>query len=202
MDDRNRRLFLMAVSFAAVPFGMYYYLAQFSTSPLWQWPLIPDSPLAAGLFGIAVLLHHLKRPSRALDLVSGVMMAKIGMWTVFVLMFHADSYFQPATMALRIPILFTHALMFPMAFIPLSTHPPAPRSRVLTLGVQATSLLLFLDVVDYSLGTHPAVPSRGMEVVAAVAFLSTAIACALIFWEASRQNRNAPVDEIGGSASY
>jgi len=45
----------MAVSFAAVPFGMYYYLAQFSTSPLWQWPLIPDSPLAAGLFGIAAI---------------------------------------------------------------------------------------------------------------------------------------------------
>jgi len=175
----------MAVSFLAVPFGIYYYLSQLSSSPLWQWPLIPDSPVAAGLFGVAVLLHHLKRPSWSLDLVSGAMMAKIGMWTVFVLLFHADSYFQPATMALRIPILFTHALMFPMAFIPLSKHPPAPRPRVLAMGVQATSLLLFLDAVDYSLGTHPAVPSRGIEVVAAVAFLSTAISCALIFWAAS-----------------
>ena len=110
------------------------------------------------------------------------MMAKIGMWTVFVLLFHSDAYFTPDALALRVPILVTHALMFPMAFIPLSTHPPPARAWLLSLSVQTTAALLLLDIVDYSLGTHPSVPTRGLEYVAAAAFISTAIACVSVFW--------------------
>jgi uncharacterized membrane protein YpjA len=171
----------MIVSFGAVPFGIYYYSAQLSASPAWQWPLIPDSPVAAGLYGLAVLLHHIRRPSRTLDLVAGAMMSKIGMWTVFVLLFHADVYFTPDALALRVPILATHALMLPMAFIPLATHRAPERPRTLALGAQVASALLALDAIDYTLSTHPWVPTRGIEVVAAAAVVSTITACALVF---------------------
>lgn len=50
--------------------------------PLWAYPFVPDCPLAAGLAGVALILRHLKRPSRIVDQVAAVACIKYGTWTM------------------------------------------------------------------------------------------------------------------------
>jgi uncharacterized membrane protein YpjA len=180
----------MLAAFGAVPFGAYYYLDHLAVTPPWLWPLIPDSPIAAGLYGGAILLRHLGRPKRLLDTIASVLMAKIGMWTVFVLLFHWEVYFTPTSVAIRVPILVTHALMVPMGFIPLSARAPVPRRAAdIAVPAQLLSALLILDTLDYSIPTHPWVPAGGLEYVAAAAVFSSVAAVGLVALATTRRNK-------------
>jgi len=50
--------------------------------PFWAYPFVPDCPLAAGVAGVALLLRHLKRPSRIVDQLAAVFCIKYGTWTM------------------------------------------------------------------------------------------------------------------------
>jgi uncharacterized membrane protein YpjA len=70
INNTSARAFLIIASLAGTAFGFYYYYDQLVASPLWQWPFIPDSPIATALYALALILISIKRRSNKLDSVA------------------------------------------------------------------------------------------------------------------------------------
>lgn len=108
------------VNFVGIAYGFYYYLEQFTLTPVWLWPFVPDSPLAVlwaqlALLGYWALPHHRRgkdtpRWLDALDGLAWVGNAQVGLWTVYVLLVYADN-FGTYTLNLNTILLAGHAAM-------------------------------------------------------------------------------------------
>ena len=100
-------LVLVAIAVGASWWGFTaFYGSQFARTPVYTWPFVPDSPLATTAWIPASLLlkAHLDRrpgiPGAAVTLFvlwAAVMNAKVGLWTVFVLLYHYDHFFAGDT---------------------------------------------------------------------------------------------------------
>jgi len=134
---------VVAVNVAGTAFGFYYYLPQFSMTPVVAWPVVPDSPTATLFVALAVAAWKLGRSSEWLNALAFFGSIKLGAWTPFVLL-----AFMPAWSAL--PwwmyhfLLWSHLAMVVQAFV-LHRFADFPVRAV----ALATGWYLFNDVVDY-----------------------------------------------------
>lgn len=91
-----RRRWLLAlvllIDLGGVIYGFYYYLPQFAATPVWLWPLVPDSPLAVLLLGLALGLVLLERSDPIMNLVGAATMVKVGVWTAVILAWFPDHF--------------------------------------------------------------------------------------------------------------
>jgi uncharacterized membrane protein YpjA len=71
-----------AVAFIVGTVGWYGSFFAEVNAPLWSYPFIPDCPLAALMFGIALILMHLRRTSNLLNQLAAVFCIKYGVWTM------------------------------------------------------------------------------------------------------------------------
>lgn len=86
--DPVKRNLVLLVNAGGILFGFFYYQPQFQATPLWLWPLVPDSPFAVLVAAAALLLWGLGRSHELVDALAFVYMAKVGLWTAFVLALH------------------------------------------------------------------------------------------------------------------
>jgi uncharacterized membrane protein YpjA len=63
---------------------IFWYGEFFATAnpPLWAYPFIPDCPLAAGVFGVALLLLHWGKSNNLVNQLAAVFNIKYGTWTM------------------------------------------------------------------------------------------------------------------------
>lgn len=173
----SRRL-ILAINFVGVVYGFWYYLPQFSLTPVEYWPMVPDSPLAVLWATLALLLWESKRRSPALEGLAFAGNVVIGFWTGFVLLFY-DRVHWPR---LDFVLFWAHLAMVAQALVfvkPLRNGP----LRHAWIAVAAAAAWYGVNVVvDYwftgfafqgCVGLHPITihkpgnPCGGLDVVAA-----------------------------------
>lgn len=91
----RQRWILVLVQLAnavGIVYGFYYYLPQFQATPVWLWPLVPDSPFAVLLMAFALGLILAGRPNRWATLVGTGAMVKVGVWTAVVLAWFPEHF--------------------------------------------------------------------------------------------------------------
>ncbi|MCS7088574.1 MAG: DUF1405 domain-containing protein [Thermoflexales bacterium] len=116
-------------------------------APWWSIPFIPDCPLAAGLFGVALLLMHYRRSSNLLNHIAAAACIKYGTWTM---LFWGLYWLATGNVELSSvfsgPIMFlTHFGLTIMGLLMTQYVRPSVRDAVLVLAWMAAS-----DVVDYA----------------------------------------------------
>lgn len=189
---------LVVINLAGAAYGFNWYRLQLLATPPWLWPVVPDSPLSALLFGLTLIprLRAIGRgagadpaatgagPARAgsglrcagdrrsaLAALARLATFKYGLWTVVVLggaALRARSLDAEAAL-----LIATHAGMALEAWLLLRASPPAPGPRRL-----AIAWLLLNDASDYGpLRTHPRLPDpAAFPYVAAEAVVLTLLA--------------------------
>jgi len=151
-----------------------YYGFQLSQTPRYLWPFVPDSPNAVLSFAIVLLLSLVRRRSRFLNLLAWSLNIKVGLWTVFVLLYYFG-YFFSREPALRWLLFWLHVGMIGQAFVlhrRLRTEPP----RAFQYAIIG-ALLLLSDWVDYGpLDLHPFLgPASGPHHEPIVPVVTTAL---------------------------
>lgn len=173
---------LIAANLVAVWYGWTeYYAGQFARTEQTLWVFVPDSPNAVLLFALALILHQLfqwRHP--LLDALAWVANVKVGIWTVFVLVYYYDGFFDEDP-ALRWALLWLHVGMVAQAFV---LHRDLNAERVPTwLIAVVTAWFLAGDAVDYGLGVHPSLPDPDFPAVVATVTVLLSVACvAVLAW--------------------
>jgi uncharacterized membrane protein YpjA len=139
----------LACAFAFV-FGTAGWYGRFFgevQAPLWAYPFIPDCPLAALLFGVAVLLMHLGRRSNLLNQLAAVFCVKYGVWTMtFWALYWALTGDVELSSLFSGPVMFvTHFGLTIMGLLLLRYVQPNVRDSALVLAWFVLS-----DLVDYA----------------------------------------------------
>lgn len=85
-------MLVLLINLGGVVYGFYYYLPQFQATPVWLWPLVPDSPLAVLLLTGALVLVLAGRSHRLANLVGAAAMVKVGLWTAVILAWFPEHF--------------------------------------------------------------------------------------------------------------
>jgi len=163
-EDPRMLVLVILTNIGGIAFGYWYYREQLAATPLWLWPLVPDSPNAVLLFTAALVAHRIGRPLRALDWLGVISMVKVGIWTVVVLWVHHDYFLVPPLRDLNLLLAVLHGSMAIEALILL--HRMAPLQPKETAALLA--LMLAMDGADYLGGLHPSMPTRGLALVGTI----------------------------------
>lgn len=147
---------LLGVNFFGSLYGFYWYWPQLKATPLWQWPIVPDSPGSTFLLFIwlAFMLAGAdwRRPAMQwLGAIAFVSNMKYGLWTATVL---PEAGIKFGWEFDFIHLSLSHAGMWVQALIFARFYKPA-----LAPAVGALLFMWFQDLVDYKvLMTHPTLP--------------------------------------------
>ena len=167
MKPKDLFIPLILVNILGVLAGAYYYADQLAATPVSLLIFVPDCPLYVLLF-IPIALGLVK--NRECRFLVSVGMVKYGLWTVFVLLYHSDAYFQPAILATTLVFITGHIGMAAEGVSAL------PKKRIGALALAATICWFLLnDYADYSLGTVPPIPTAGLGLVAILTVASSII---------------------------
>ncbi len=151
---------MLLIDLGGVLYGFYYYLPQFGATPVWLWPLVPDSPLAVMLLGVALSLVLLERSNPTMNLIGAATMIKVGVWTAVILAWFPDHFgfqFLPSGLDctgtgfdvrcadLNTWLFYLHLAMAAEAILVADLLPTEPKPY---LWVGASYLAI--DVIDYA----------------------------------------------------
>ncbi len=147
---------LIIINLAGSGYGFYWYRLQLAETPVFLWPVVPDSPLATTLFGLALLAAVLGARPGLLAALACVTCIKYGLWAVGVI---THSWVSGVPFGWTEGMLWvSHWGMALQGFIFL---------RVCSLPVRAVlgvSLwVIFNDYMDYGRGLHPYLYMGGQE---------------------------------------
>ena len=151
-------------------FGFYWYQDLLQSTPVYLWPLVPDSPLSTLMISISLVLYLYGRPNRVIDALAFFSNLKYGLWTVFVEFYMFESFLTVNSVPMYIFIVVSHLIMFFQAFLVLRYTRVSWRPAVFAFG-----FYLINDLIDYSLGIHAPLPEE-IEVIgltSGVAFMLT-----------------------------
>lgn len=144
---------LAIANFAGFVIGTVFWYGDFFNTyrpPLWTYPFIPDCPLAAGIFGAAIIVLHRNKSNNLLNQLAAVFNIKYGAWTMtfWLLYWSRTGDYDPVSLLM----FFTHLGLTMQGLLILQyLHKPSLRDSLVVLGWFALS-----DVVDYA----PIAPSR------------------------------------------
>lgn len=159
-------------------FGFYYYLGQFETTPVYLWFFVPDSPFFTLMYVIVLIFYSFGMRSNAFDAFAFIGLNKVGIWTIFVLLYNHDYYFSPGTRDFRLVIFLLHVGMMLVSMTLLKEMEKLKMREYLMLF----GFLMLFDIVDYVIGTHPVIPSGSVEAAKLAAFALTMTVSALTFY--------------------
>lgn len=144
---------IIFANLAGTAFGFYYYLPQFSETPIYLWILVADSPIATLLMAGSLFLYSRNIKSSLIDGLAFVSNLKYGLWTAFVLLFYFESFWQMNSTPLYLFLLFSHLAMALQIFL-ISDYGTFSWKD---FGLAA---LWFLtnDYQDYSMKIHSTLP--------------------------------------------
>lgn len=177
---------LAAGNLVAVYYGWSdYYAAQFEATPWYLWPFVSDSPNAVLLFAASLLLYRLGVRWAWLDVAAFIANVKVGLWTVFVLLYYYEGFFDEDP-GLRWFLLWLHVGMVGQAFV---LHRDLRNGVAAPVLAAVAALFLAHDALDYGAGTHPYLPGPVDGVVVATTVALTLAASA---WTVLRYRRIQP----------
>ncbi len=145
---------LVFANFVGFVVGTIWWYGPFfieANPPLWTYPFIPDCPLAAGVFGVALIYLHRGKSSNFLNQLAAVFNIKYGTWTMtFWLLYWARTGDYNIVSLL---MFVTHLGLTVQGLLILQyLHRPSLRDTLIVLVWFVAS-----DVVDYA----PIAPGRG-----------------------------------------
>jgi uncharacterized membrane protein YpjA len=206
-------LAFLACAFAFV-FGTAGWYGRFFgevNAPLWAYPFIPDCPLAALLFGVALLLMHLGRRSNLLNQLAAVFCVKYGVWTMsFWALYWARTGDFELSSIFSGPVMFvTHLGLAIAGLLLLQYIQPNTRDAVVVLAWFVLS-----DIIDYApiaagrpggYGYYPPLPWIDGDPTALVPammanaiFMTWLLGGGLLLWSMLRQAFRLP--EVGATS--
>jgi uncharacterized membrane protein YpjA len=181
---------------------IYWYGADFAVTPPQFWPWLPDSPLSAFWFALALLLISLKWENPTVFSIGAVANIKYGLWTdlVWILYWRATGDYNLESIAMS----FTHTVMIIQGIVLFILLKPT-----LTSTVSTVLWYVLGDLIDYGFAFgipwayYPRFPEDvvPMAVVLPFSLATTAILLlyvALRYAAARRQAQGAK--SAGGSA--
>ncbi|MEW6328793.1 MAG: DUF1405 domain-containing protein [Candidatus Micrarchaeota archaeon] len=173
-NENRKTLFgiVLAANLLGAAYGILgFYLQQLLSTNVLLWIFVPDCPLYALTFAIAIILIKEGKRYDWFYFIALVGALKYGFWTVFVLLRYPEFYFAPEISLIYYTLLFAHVGMFLEAFTLLGKIKMRNWFLPLALG-----WFLLNDFADYFLGAHPPLPVYGLgfmwraSVVMSVAF--------------------------------
>ena len=133
--------------------GTVFWYGDFFASanpPLWAYPFIPDCPLAAGVFGVALVMLHRGKSNNLINQLAAVFNIKYGTWTMtfWLLYWSRTGDYNPVSL-----LMFTTHLGLTIEglLILQYLHKPSLRDTLIVLAWFVAS-----DIVDYA----PIAPGR------------------------------------------
>lgn len=154
-------------------FGFYWYRGLLESTPVYLWPLVPDSPLSTLMISISLLLYLYENSNRFVDALAFFGNLKYGLWTVFVELYMFESFLALNSLPMYLFITFSHLIMFLQAFLVLRYTEISWKPAIL-----AFTFYLINDVVDYTLGIYAPLPKEAslVSMTSLVAFTLTIMA--------------------------
>jgi uncharacterized membrane protein YpjA len=141
------------VNIAGTAFGFYYYMGQLAATPVPLWIFVPDSPVATLAAASAFYLYIREKQSSLVETFAFFGNLKYGIWTVFVLIYMHQGFTQMHPTPLYAFLLTSHALMVLQAYVVLDFSEISLKPLLAVLA-----WFLVNDLVDYTIGTHSALP--------------------------------------------
>ncbi|MFH1285279.1 MAG: DUF1405 domain-containing protein [Candidatus Micrarchaeota archaeon] len=159
------------INLLAAGYGfLYFYGDQLAQAPLYLAIFIPDCPLYALLFVVAILLIETRERFDAFYFVVAIGLMKYGFWTVFVLSSFWSSYAGSNGAVLTAMLIITHVGLFAEAVAILGRINLKKEHVAIALAWFALN-----DFSDYFLGTRPPIPEEHVTLIAVVAVSSTLV---------------------------
>ena len=181
--DPITRYLLLLSSLIGTGFGFYYYEWQLRITPVYYWPLVPDSPFFTLMYVLVLAAYSMGRRSNLFDTFTFIGLNKVGIWSLFVLLYDFDYYFSPQTWMFRSVLFLLHIGMILCAFTLLKDMEwPGTERMGLLLAV-----FVVLDYFDYIVGTHPYLHTPNVDVVGWVA-LALTLGCWGMVWVVRNKN--------------
>lgn len=159
-------------------FGFYYYMGQFAISPVHLWFFIPDSPFFTFMYVLALVFYSFGKRSDIFDAFTFIGLNKVGIWTIFVLFWNYDYYFSPETRNYRFVLLLLHVGMILVSLTLLKEMGKLNLTGYLLIF----GFFVVSDFIDYSIGTHPIIPTESVPVVMWMTIALTIVTSALTFY--------------------
>ena len=177
---------IIIINIASSLVGLFYYWDQLVSASPFAWIFIPDCPLYTMLVALVLAVYaSTKRSSDLINFITAVGLAKYGTWTVIVVLGFSTFYFSIDS-TLYTVLALMHVTMAAEFILPLLLI------RKLKYRLTAIALVWFLanDFADYSLGTHPPVPTNEISLIAAFTFLLTPLFIAIAYCTARFLNNS------------
>lgn len=151
-------------------FGFYWYRGLLESTPVYLWPLVPDSPLSTLMISISLLLYLYENSNRIVDALAFFGNLKYGLWTVFVELYMFESFLALNSLPMYFFITFSHLIMFLQAFLVLRYTEISWKP-----GILAFMFYIVNDLVDYTSGIYAPLPEEVsiISITSAVAFTLT-----------------------------
>ncbi len=176
--ERRARFVLLLSCIIGTLFGFYYYLGQFEITPVYLWFFVPDSPFFTFMYVLVLFFYSSGLRSDTLDAFTFIGLAKVGIWTLFVLLLDYDYYFSPQTWDFRFVIVLLHIGMILVAITLLKEMKKLNLMRYLLIF----AFFLISDFFDYVIGTHPLIPQGNIKIVMWVTIALSIMTCSLTFY--------------------
>ncbi|MFZ3060076.1 MAG: DUF1405 domain-containing protein [Candidatus Methanoperedens sp.] len=176
--ERRARFLVLLSCIIGTLFGFYYYLGQFEITPVYLWFFVPDSPFFTFMYVLVLLFYSFGLRSNTFDAFTFIGLAKVGIWTLFVLFLNYDYYFSPQTWAFRFVIVLLHVGMILVAMTLLKEMEKLNLSRYLLIF----TFFMVSDFFDYVIGTHPIIPEENIKIVMWVTIALSIMTCSLTFY--------------------
>ena len=157
---------IILANLAGTLFGFYWYRGLLESTPVYLWPLVPDSPIATLLISTSLFLYLKGNPNKYIDVLAFFGNLKYGLWTVFVELYMFESFLAVNSLPMYLFIIFSHLAMFFQAFLVLKYTELSWKPAVF-----AFSFYLLNDFVDYSLGIYATLP-RDVSIVSLTSFVA------------------------------
>jgi uncharacterized membrane protein YpjA len=169
---------IMLASIIGTAYGFHYYEWQLrEESRIYLWALIPDSPLFTLMYVLVLAAYSTGRRSNLFDAFTFIGLNKIGIWTLFVLLYDFDYYFSPGTRVFRSVLFLLH---IGMILCSLTLLKDMKRPRYAQMGL-LLAVFLMMDYFDYIVGTHPYLNTPRVDVIGWGALVLT-VSCWGLVW--------------------
>jgi len=160
---------LLCINVPGSIYGFYWYRVQLAATPVYYWPLVPDSPLSSSLFVLALLLSLFGFQGTPLQVLACSVSIKYGLWAVVMIsQYWASGGGLEATEAM---LWISHLGMAVEGAVFLRVYRFGRRGVLV-----AVVWMLLNDLMDYGVGLHPYLFMEGQYTAAMLtAFAFTAL---------------------------
>ncbi|MFH1445628.1 MAG: DUF1405 domain-containing protein [Nanoarchaeota archaeon] len=147
--------------------GLYFYLGQLFSTPLYFWIFVIDCPLYVILFSVIVAMRMGGRTNSLLNNIVSVGLIKYGLWTILVTILNNGSIFMFAL---------PHSLMVLGGFLLMFFSKTKFKGFLLVL-----SWFLLNDFMDYIVGIVGFIPRAYVDFVTYFSLFTTVFFVSLVY---------------------